>query len=64
MAKETTKVGDIITVPLPIKNGPERPLIVTSVNKDGSVNGRYVLDPADNPQRDGTFPDTATNVKL
>ena len=57
-------IGRILAVPLPIKNGPERPLIVTSVNQNGTVNGRFVLDPADNPARDGNFPTTAENVKL
>lgn len=63
-ANRTFGVGDIIPAALPITGSPVRPFIITSLNADGTANGRFVLDPDDNPQRDGNFPSTARNVKV
>ena len=61
MPKATNKVGDIVTAPF---GEQERPLIVTSVNKDGTVNGRLVLEPGDNPTNDGNLNTFLSNVKV
>ncbi len=47
-----------------LKPGVKRPLTVTSVNKDGTVNGRLVHEPKDNPTNDGTFQTFFENVKV
>jgi hypothetical protein len=61
MAKETSKVGNITLV----KFGKEvRPFIVTSENKDGTVNGNVILEPGDNPTNDGNLKTHLRDVKV
>ncbi len=66
MAKATAKVGDIVKVTLDLSPAIKvtRPLIVTSVNKDGTVNGRVIIEPGDNPGNDGNFQTFLTNVEV
>ena len=61
MPKETTKVGEIVTV---THGKALRPAIVTSVNGDGTVNVRVIDEPADNPTRNGDYSTFVPNVKL
>lgn len=44
------QIGGTTTVD--IGSGRIRPVIITSVNLDGTVNGRVILEPADDPRRD------------
>jgi len=65
MAKNTIKVGDVITSESTLKVVPvARPLIVTSVNADGTVNGRLIIEPEDNPNNDGNFQTFLRNVNV
>lgn len=54
------RVGDIVTTTVA---GQERPVIVTSVNADETVNGRLIIEPQDNPKNDGNFPTHVTNLR-
>lgn len=61
MTKATSKPGDIITTE--IERIGVRPLIVTSVNKDGTVNGTVFLEPGDLAAW-GANPFHLSNVKV
>lgn len=63
MADTRTKIGDVVTLKLDNGKGAERPLIVTSVNPDNTVNGRVQLEPGDNPNNDGNVQTFFRNVK-
>ena len=54
-------IGDIV---LQKVGTADRPLVVTSVNADGTVNGRLVYEPGDNPKNDGNFQTFFRNVKV
>ncbi len=62
MAESKTKVGDVVTTKL--RDIGERPVIVTSVNADGTVNGRLIHEPGDNPKNDGNFPTFLRDLKV